>query len=46
MKLLKLPWIKLLGEGALIMVSVYFAIVLEGMSQNREARLSAHTALA
>lgn len=46
MKLPKLPWVKLLGEGALIIVSVYFAIVLEGMSQDREAELSAHTALA
>ena len=46
MKLPKLPWVKLLGEGAIIIVSVYFAIVLEGMSQDREAELSAHTALA
>lgn len=46
MKLPKLPWRKLLGEGALIIVSVYFAIVLEGMSQDREAKLSAHVALA
>jgi hypothetical protein len=29
-----------------IIASVYFAIVLEGMSQDREAKLSAHTALA
>jgi len=46
MKLPKLPWAKLLAEGALIIVSVYFAIVLEGMSQDREAKLAAHTALA
>lgn len=46
MRLPKLPWVKLLGEGALIIVSVYFAIVLEGMSQDREEKLSAHTALA
>jgi hypothetical protein len=31
MNLRKLPWAKLLAEGALIIVSVYFAIVLEGM---------------
>jgi hypothetical protein len=46
MTVLKLPWTRLLGEGALIVVSVYFAIVLEGLSQDREARLSAHAALA
>jgi hypothetical protein len=46
MTLPKLPWIKLLSEGALIIVSVYLAIVLEGMSQDREATLSAHGALA
>lgn len=46
MNLPKLPWTKLLAEGALIIVSVYFAIVLEGMSQDREAKLAAHTALA
>ena len=46
MKLPKLPWAKLLAEGALIIVSAYFAIVLEGMSQDREAKLAAHTALA
>ena len=45
MKLSNLPWAKLLAEGALIIVSVYFAIVLEGMSQDRQAKLSAHTAL-
>jgi hypothetical protein len=33
-------------EGALIIISVYLAIVLEGMSLDREAELSAHTALA
>ena len=41
----KLPWAKLLGEGALIIVSVYLAIVLEGVSQDRESRAAAHTAL-
>lgn len=41
----KLPWSRILGEGALIIVSVYFAIFLEGMSQDREARTSAHLAL-
>jgi hypothetical protein len=46
MTLSKLSWAKLIGEGALIIVSVYFAIVLEGMSQKREAELAAHTALA
>lgn len=42
----KLPWTKLFGEGALIIVAVYLAIVLEGISQDRRAELSAHTALA
>ena len=46
MKPPKLPWTRFLGEGALIIISVYFAIVLEGMSQDREAKLSAHSALA
>jgi len=46
MTLPKLPWARLFSEGALIVVSVYFAIVLEGMSQEREAKLSAHGALA
>ena len=41
----KLPWSRVLGEGALIIVSVYLAIFLEGMSQEREARTSAHLAL-
>ena len=41
----KLPWSRILGEGALIIVSVYLAILLEGMSQDREARTSAHLAL-
>ena len=46
MKLPTLPWAKLLAEGTLIIVSVYFAIVLEGMSQDRQAERAAHTALA
>ena len=46
MKLPKLPWVKFLGEAALIVIAVYLAIVLEGMSQDRQAKLSAHTALA
>ena len=46
MKAPKLPWAKLLGEGAVIIISVYFAIVLEGMSQDREAEQAAHAALA
>jgi hypothetical protein len=46
MQLSKLPWAKLLAEGALIIASVYFAIVLEGMSQDRAEKLSAHAALA
>jgi hypothetical protein len=46
MKLPNLPWARFIGEGALIIISVYFAIVLEGMSREREAELSAHTALA
>ena len=41
----KLPWARILGEGALIIVSVYLAIFLEGVSQDREARASAHLAL-
>lgn len=41
----KPPWSRILGEGALIIVSVYVAILLEGMSQEREARTSAHLAL-
>jgi hypothetical protein len=45
MQISKLPWAKLLAEGGLIIVSVYLAIVLEGMSQDRAARLSAHVAL-
>jgi hypothetical protein len=46
MKLPTLPWSKLLAEGALIIVSVYLAIVLEGMSQDRVAEKAAYTALA
>ena len=46
MNLPPLPWARLLAEGALIIVSVYLAIVLEGMSQDREAEQAAHTALA
>ena len=45
MQLSKLPWARFLAEGVLIIVSVYFAIVLEGMSQDRAAKLSAHAAL-
>lgn len=41
----KLPWTRIFGEGALIIVSVYLAIFLEGVSQDREARSSAHLAL-
>jgi hypothetical protein len=41
----KLPWARMLSEGTLIIVSVYLAIVLEGASQDREARSSAHVAL-
>jgi|GEM_PF-3247073 len=46
MKLPTIPWARLLAEGALILISVYFAIVLEGMSQDREAEQAAHIALA
>ena len=35
----------MLSEGTLIIVSVYLAIVLEGVSQDREAQSSAHLAL-
>jgi hypothetical protein len=41
----KLPWTKILGEGALIIVSVYLAIFLEGVSQDHDAKTSAHSAL-
>jgi hypothetical protein len=41
----KLPWARILGEGALIIVSVYLAIFLEGVSQNHKAKTSAHLAL-
>lgn len=41
----KLPWARMLGEGALIIVSVYLAIFLEGASQDRESRSAAHLAL-
>ena len=41
----KLPWARMLSEGTLIIVSVYLAIVLEGVSQDREAKSSAHLAL-
>jgi hypothetical protein len=41
-----LPWTKLLSEAALIIVAVYLAIFLEGISQDRTVKLSAHTALA
>lgn len=40
-----LPWARFLAEAALIVGSVYFAIVLESASQDREARSSAHLAL-
>lgn len=46
MNLSKTPLAKLLGEGVLIIVAVYLAIVLEGISQDRSAKLAAHTALA
>jgi len=41
----KLPWTRIVGEGLLIIISVYLAIFLEGVSQEREARASAHLAL-
>lgn len=41
----RLPWARILGEGTLIIVSVYLAIVLEGVSQDRESWSSAHEAL-
>jgi hypothetical protein len=41
----KLPWARMLSEGILIIVSVYLAIVLEGVSHDREAKSSAHLAL-
>ena len=45
-KLPKLPWARIIGEGTLIVVSVYLAIVLEGMSQDWAAQQAAHAALA
>jgi hypothetical protein len=44
MKLSKLPRAKLVSEGALEIAAVYLAIVLEGISRDRTAKLSAHTA--
>lgn len=41
----KLPWARILGEGALIIISVYLAIFLEGISQDHKAKTSAHLAL-
>jgi hypothetical protein len=46
MNLTKLPWAKLLGEATLIIAAVYLAIFLEGIWQDRSAKLAAHTALA
>jgi len=46
MTLPKLQLKKLLGEGVLIIVAVYLGIFLEGISQDRKTKLSAHTALA
>jgi len=46
MKSPTIPWARLFAEGLLIIVSVYLAIVLEGMSRDREAEQAAHTALA
>ena len=45
MKTPRLPWARILGEGALIIVSVYLAIFLESVSQDRQSRLSANLAL-
>ena len=45
-KLPKLPWTRIVGEGTLIVVSVYLAIVLEGMSQDWAAQQAAYAALA
>ena len=44
-KLPKLPWARIVGEGTLIIVSVYLAIVLEGMSQEWAAQQAAYAAL-
>lgn len=41
----KWPWARILGEGALIIVSVYLAIFLEGASQDRKSKSAAHLAL-
>lgn len=46
MELRKFPWTRIIGEGALIIVSVYLAIVLEGVSQDWAAAQAAHAALA
>jgi len=45
MKIPSISWARVLGEGLLIIVSVYLAIFLEGVSQDRQARASAHAAL-
>lgn len=44
--LYRLPWKQLLAQGLLIVVSVYVAIVLEGISQDRRDARDARTALA
>lgn len=46
MKRVGVPWRRLLTEGGVIIVSVYLAIVLEGMSQDRKDEREARTALA
>lgn len=41
----RIPWRRFLGEALLIIVSVYVAIVLEGLSSDRERREEANDAL-
>ena len=41
----RIPWIRFLGEAVLIVASVYVAIVLEGVSEDRDRRAEALAAL-
>ncbi|NNF14883.1 MAG: hypothetical protein HKN72_16770 [Gemmatimonadetes bacterium] len=41
----RLSWVKLLRDGAVVVASVYVAIVLEGISETRDRRVDAEQAL-
>ena len=45
MTISRLPWARIFGESALIIVSIYLAIFLEGVSQDRASNSSAHLKL-